>query len=158
MIITGIGHGPDKLGGYSDEARLVLAAVAIHFIRMLPEKPTIISGMALGWDTSLAEAALVTGCTLYCYAPFEGQEKMWSKEQQEFYHKILKRADIIKIFSEGDYEPWKMQHRNKMMIDACDQVFAMYDGSPGGTANCIAYAIKKHKNILNLYPTWHKLK
>ncbi len=32
------------------------------------------------------------------------------------------------------------QRRNEFMVDASDALAAFFDGSPGGTANCVRYA------------------
>lgn len=45
-------------------------------------------------------------------------------------------------------------HRpNKLwMVDNCDLLIAVHDGSPGGTANCVNYANQKNKKIININP------
>jgi len=44
-----------------------------------------------------------------------------------------------------------MQTRNIWMVDNCDLVLALWDGSDGGTGNCIKYANKIGKPIVNLW-------
>ena len=150
MIFAGTGHRPDKLGGYSQAVTNRLTELAIDNLQLIGAKK-VISGMALGWDMALAEAAIQLGIPFIAAIPFFGQEKMWPKPSQERYQEILKRAeDVIYVCDKG-YAPWKMQIRNEWMVDHCDSVLALWDGSKGGTGNCIQYANKVNKPIVNLW-------
>ncbi|MFZ2410072.1 MAG: hypothetical protein WAW23_00725, partial [Candidatus Methanoperedens sp.] len=42
---------------------------------------------------------------------------------------------VSPVFSMDAY-----QRRNEFMVDAADVLAAFFDGSPGGTANCVRYA------------------
>lgn len=44
-----------------------------------------------------------------------------------------------------------MQLRNKWMVDKSDIVIAVWDGSEGGTNNCVQYATENKKRIINLW-------
>lgn len=150
MIICGTGHRPNKVGGYSKEARSKLYDIAKDWL--VTNKPDkVISGMALGWDQALANAAYVLDIPLIAAVPFAGQQQAWPEESREFFDMLLSKAEEIVIVSDGGYAPWKMQVRNKWMVDHCDQVLAMWDGSTGGTGNCIQYAKKVGKPIVNLW-------
>lgn len=48
-------------------------------------------------------------------------------------------AEVV-VVSDGEYAVWKMQTRNEAMVDAADELWALWDGSSGGTKNCIDYA------------------
>ena len=149
MILSATGHRPNKLGGYSAYALDKLRAIAYKKIEELkPEK--VISGMALGWDTAVALATLQLGIPLVAAIPFAGQETKWFPESVRMYHRTLKRAEVIYV-SKGAYAAWKMQTRNEYMVNNSDVILAMYDGSSGGTRNCIEYAKKQNKQIINLY-------
>lgn len=150
MIVAGTGHRPDKLGGYSDEAHEKLVAIAAKWLT--ENQPTkVISGMALGWDIALADAAVRTGIPLHAAIPFEGQESRWPQASRDRFNHLRSRATEETIVSDGAYAPWKMQVRNVWMVDNCDTVLAMWDGSSGGTGNCVAYANKVSKPLVNLY-------
>ena len=48
-----------------------------------------------------------------------------------------------------------MQQRNELMVNDSDMVLALWDGeSAGGTWNCIQYAGKVEKEIVNLWDAW----
>lgn len=155
VTVAGTGHRPDKTGGYGPRAYDRLQGVIIPWLE--ENKPEcVISGMALGWDQALADCAIWMQIPLIAAIPFKGQERKWPLESQQNYQRILNQATTIKIVCEGEYVSWKMQKRNEWMVDNCDLVLALWDGSPGGTANCIKYADGK-KPIVNLYNEW-KLK
>jgi uncharacterized phage-like protein YoqJ len=45
-----------------------------------------------------------------------------------------------------------MQKRNEYMVDKCDKLLAVWNGTTGGTHNCIKYAKSKGKEIILLNP------
>lgn len=149
MIYAGTGHRPDKLGGYIPEARQRLIDTALA---SLDEECTqVITGMALGWDMALAHAARMKGIPYIAAVPFKGQERIWLKVSQDDYHNLLKAAaDVVYVCEEG-YAPWKMQVRNEWMVNHCDKVLALWNGTSGGTGNCIKYAEKVGKPIKNVW-------
>ncbi len=150
MIIAGTGHRPNKLGGYGIQATSRVTQTALRSVLHL--KPTaIITGMALGWDQALATVAIDQGIPFYAYIPFKGQEKMWPAESQDKYHRLLDKAQSIKYVCDPGYAPWKMQARNEAMVYACDRVLALWNGSSGGTANCVNFARAKNKPITNAW-------
>jgi uncharacterized phage-like protein YoqJ len=138
-VFAGTGHRPDKLGGYdpSVSTRLVDLARA-SLLKYQPGE--VVSGMALGWDTALALAAIEVDIPLTAAVPYEGQERKWKPEQKQVFHTILARATTVTVVSPGGYAFWKMQARNEWMVDRATRVLALWNGGGGGTGNCIAYA------------------
>lgn len=155
MILAATGHRPDKLGGYCNSHAEKLYYIARDFLiareETLRGELTIISGMALGWDTAWALAGLNLKIPLIAAVPFIGQERRWPSSAQTQYHEILDCAVEIVIVSGGGYSSEKMQIRNEWMVDHCEELIALWDGSPGGTGNCIRYACKFKKPIINLW-------
>lgn len=156
MILAATGHRPDKLGGYGAdiEARLrMLAVCALNKLR-----PTqVISGMALGWDQAIAQAAITLEIPFIAAVPFAGMEKKWPQSSQEKFCAILACATEVVVVTPGGYAPWKLQKRNEWMVDHCDKLVALWDGSHGGTFNCLQYADVKGKPYDNLWDEWRKL-
>lgn len=148
MIFAGTGHRPNKLGGYSVEVNQKLLALALNNLEGCTK---VISGMALGWDQALAHAARMKGIPFIAAVPFFGQESAWPQASQDSYHQLLKAADDVVYVCDKGYAPWKMQIRNEWMVDHCDTVLALWDGSPGGTGNCMKYAQKVNKPIKNVW-------
>ena len=156
MIVSGTGHRPDKLGGYSKEVHNRLTTLACAGLGDIKGTVTkVVSGGALGWDQALAEAALRLDIPLVMALPFEGFECKWPKESQEFLHSLMNPAEVVFV-SEPGYAAWKMQVRNKWMVDNSDLVLALWNGTDGGTANCVRYAEKVGKPITNLWERWHE--
>lgn len=156
MIICGTGHRPNKLGGYSVEVHNQLVVLAKQALKDLqPSK--VISGMALGWDQALMEAAQRRAFHTIAAVPFRGQERAWPTESQKKYQSLLDdAADIVYVCEDG-YAPWKMQKRNQWMVDQAHVVLALWDGSDGGTANCVRYAELMHKPVINLWDNYVRL-
>ena len=48
---------------------------------------------------------------------------------------------------DNSYSYDTMQKRNEWMVDNCTQLIGVFDGSPGGTANCLKYAKNKLKEV-----------
>jgi uncharacterized phage-like protein YoqJ len=158
MIVAGTGHRPDKVGGYKSEARDRLQHIAATWLadHMLPGDK-VITGMALGWDTALALAARELHIPYIAAVPFVGQQKMWPQESKNLFIDLLATADSIKYVCAPGYAPWKMQKRNEWMVDEADVILALWNGSEGGTGNCIQYAQQKEKKIVNLWDEYEKI-
>lgn len=153
LVIAATGHRPQKLGGFSPAVYERLFTHAYGFLGTF-EVDVVISGMALGWDTAVAEAALMHGMPLYAYIPFAGQESQWPPESQRFYRALLRKAKQVIECSPPGYSVAKMQVRNCRMVDDCSILLALWDGSSGGTANCIEYAESRGKEIVNTWERW----
>lgn len=155
-ILAATGHRPAKLGGYTTEAtdKLFNFAVDCLLSEPYPLSGKVITGMALGWDTAIAEAALAYNVELICAIPFIGQESRWQQSQQRHYDEILSQAAEVIVITSGGFSPEAMQLRNKWMVDHCDRLLSLWDGSAGGTANCNKYAKKVGRETVQLWPKW----
>lgn len=155
MIVGVTGHRPDKLGGYEDENPLrswVRAQIRRH-LRLL--RPLYgISGMALGVDQDFAEACVELSIPFIAAVPFKGQELAWRSHPmtRRKYRALLAKAYEVVIVSEGVYENWKMQARNEWVVDHCNTMLCVFDGSPGGTANAVNYADRVRRDKVRIDP------
>ena len=147
-IVVATGHRPEKCGGYSKEAQRRLKELAIDWLVALTPRGAI-SGMALGWDTAIVEACLDLQLPYVACIPFEGQDTKWFPESRRAYRTYLDRAANVIVCSKGKYSREKMQIRNQRMIDLALKkgpgpensiLLALWDGSSGGTKNCLSYA------------------
>lgn len=153
MIIAVTGHRPNKLWGYNYEVPQYISLKNKMQEILEEQKPEyIISGMAIGVDTVFAIAGLQLEIPLECAIPCLNQEQMWSEEAKKLYHKILDRAWKITYVSKEPYAAWLMQKRNEYMVDNCDLLIAVWDGTAGGTANCVKYAKATNKQIIFINP------
>jgi uncharacterized phage-like protein YoqJ len=153
MILAATGHRPNKLGGYSPEAHWKLVRVAGEYLQA--HRPTgVLSGMALGWDQAVACAAWHLGIPWVACVPFEGQESKWPEPSRTQYKVLIAKAFKVHVVSPGGYSPEKMQVRNMFMVDNANGILAMWDGTPGGTRNCLEYARSVGRPVLNLHSVW----
>lgn len=170
MSICVTGHRPDKLFGYdihSPAYGKIRSDLRASLDKTLQENPdvknfTVYSGMALGVDQIFAEEMIKAreeyknkGISIKVVAavPCDNQEKFWKQPSKDFYYKLLASCDEQVVVSPNlPYSPALMQKRNEYMVDHSDKVFAVWDGSHGGTGNCVAYAKKTGKNIIRIQP------
>lgn len=157
MIVSFTGHRPDKLPDKKTGYNLpnptyihVCQEIEKYLLELKPDKA--ISGMALGVDQYAASVCIKLGIPFIAAIPFKGQEKAWPEKSQKIFNLLLKKACDIAIVCEGEYAAYKMQVRNQWMVDMCDILIAVWDGSQGGTANCINYAKSKNKQIIFINP------
>ena len=160
MIVAATGHRPEKL---ADRAicyepivleRLTHLAIAA-FQKMQPAQ--VISGMALGWDSGVALAAIALNIPLVAAVPFKGQESAWRQGDRDRYFEILDNAIEVVYVCDPGYAAWKMQKRNELMCDRSDVVLALWDGGEkGGTKNCVDYARSKNKRVINVWNSWDR--
>lgn len=163
--IAATGHRLDRLGGYSDAIFARLVALGKASLKKL-EASEVISGMGLGFDQAIAAAAVELSIPLIAAVPFAKQDSKWQPEDRDRYEALLFQTQKI-IFVDQlqdyqivglqprEYHPLKMFKRNEWMVDNCDHILALFDGSEnGGTFNCLKYAEKKEKPILNTWNSW----
>lgn len=161
-IVVATGHRPDKCGGFTSAAQLLLKQTAIDWLAALNPRGAI-SGMALGWDTAIVQACLHLGLPYVACIPFRGQESQWPSSSRRAYHDYLRHAAKVIVCSRGGYSSYKMQIRNERMIDMALQygpgqnnsiLLAMWDGTSGGTKNCLIYAHTRIQTI-NAWSHFH---
>lgn len=179
MNIAFTGHRSDKLGGYDLDNRInkiielkLYATIIKQTIKGEFNPPYhFITGGAIGADQIAANCVLEMkkrfsegDITLEIAVPFERQCAMWNDKDVDRYYNQLDRADkvtyvdyleeySIKGYDRDVYYPAKMQMRNRYMVDKCDLLIAVWDGSEsGGTYNCIKYARSKNKDIIIINP------
>lgn len=155
MILSFSGYRPSKLGGYKLPNLTyirVCQATEKLFLELKPEK--CISGAAQGFDLYAAFVCIKLGIPFIAAIPHINQEKVWPKESQIIYHKILSKATEVVIVSEGGYTAEKMQKRNEYLVDKADEmIFCIRpDETSGGTYNCLQYAKSKEKTIHYINP------
>lgn len=155
MIIAGTGHRPKDLPCLYDEAHDFYFLVKEEIRSFLENNDVacVISGMALGYDTWLAEVALQLDIPLHVYAPCANQSARWPYESRTRYAGILNKA-MYYIEISPVYTSTCMQERNIKMTNDCDKLLALWNPAKkyGGTWNCIQYAESVNKPIINIWP------
>ena len=161
LAITG--HRPDKLGGYEPNplGRAVQRELRTRIEELRSTK--LISGMALGVDQWAAWIAVRLGVPFVAAVPFEGQELVWKDaEKRRRYHELL--ANAVHVHVNNTEEPTAAQRadkrwvrdsmfwRNRWMVQNCDVLLAVWDGSDSGTGNCVRYTEKIGRRIVRIDP------
>ncbi|WP_141400996.1 SLOG family protein [Lacrimispora amygdalina] len=158
IVVSVTGHRPNKLFGYdmTDERYIIIKN---NLKKLLIEKhcTTAVTGMALGIDQLFAEAVLElkeegNPIKLLTAIPCKNHPCKWPKLSQEHYQDILKEADHMVLVSDSAYEPSLMQIRNEYMVNISNVVIAVWDGSRGGTGNCVEYAKKVNRPVIVINP------
>lgn len=171
------GHRPNKIGGYDPKhpQRVAVTDAISSALRRAVAKygqtheVVVISGGALGVDTDAAREANKMGLRFVIAAPCRGQDGRWPAKAKETYRKMCRFADaelaqqlcsdsetveggVIYVTNTGYTGAKVMQDRNIWMVDHADAVVAIWDGSSGGTANCVGYAKEQHKPMVIINP------
>ena len=109
-----------------------------------------ITGGAYGLDSHAARFALDHSIPLWLVLPFPAKilcAKWPSGDARDLLFRSVKDCTklsvVSPVFSMGTY-----QLRNEFMVDAADVLAAFFDGSQGGTANCVRYAQRVGKKII----------
>lgn len=161
MKIAFTGHRPQSLGGFGNkesEKRIKDCVMAVLIGKMkFGEDISAISGMALGVDQWAAEVCNELKIPWEAYLPYYDQDSLWSPEQKKKYRELLLTAVAGRVISDKPTSKWdaasKLQKRNESMVDDCDILIAVWNGSEqGGTYNCIKYAKKKGRTIIYIDP------
>lgn len=143
MIVAMTGHRPEKIKASQDEMEEYLIE-AFTFLKA----DYIIQGMASGIDLWSARAAYHAGIQFECAVPWKGHRPR--KEDAPDYYRALDFADKVTYVNDSEeyLGPWLYQRRNEYMVDNAENVLAVWDGTNGGTKNCVDYALKIKA------PTW----
>jgi uncharacterized phage-like protein YoqJ len=156
--LHGTGHRPKDLGGYDVNAPMNawLIETTREVLRILRDEfnfKRVITGMALGFDQWLLEAALMIGGYYTIAAvPCAGQEKMWPETSKRRYFELLEMCNEVHILAES-YSPKAMQDRNIWMVDNSILSLAAWVGKKaGGTYNCLSYSTERGNEQLIMDP------
>lgn len=151
------GHRPMKLLGYAPSAHEQLTAFAEKVLLRLPERYCAIDwcyvGMAQGWDMAVANACVNLGIKFTACLPCPTQCEPWPTNAQRLHGWLCEQAAEVVTVSDS-YTTTCMQDRNEYMVDRSQYLVALWNRSPGGTANCVRYAHRKNVRVINCWSRW----
>lgn len=164
MKIAITGHRPHKLGNDYDLTSPLIAWIKYRILYIvdfyimdtlaqLDNGVTLITGMALGIDTLFAKIAIENNIPFIAAIPCLGQESKWIDKSKKLYREITNHPlCTAELVTNTHYTYACMQKRNEWMVDNCDLLIAVWDGTTGGTKNCVDYATKVGKQIIRINP------
>ena len=162
-IIVFTGHRPHKLWGYDIHQEKYRDLFRSLYSTVMAEWQQrgdllLVSGMALGVDQIAAMLGIwmrdqrKLSVQVEAAIPCIGQDSKWPQTSKEQYQSILAKCDIRTVIHNGPYNYTCMQQRNEYMVDKADILIAVWDGSSGGTGNCVRYAKQKGVKIIQINP------
>lgn len=160
------GHRPHKLDGY-DLATPYYRALYMHLAGIVTDRlahhehVTLHSGLAIGADTVWSHLALRAReemperISFVAHVPTPTQPTKWQATDAGFWQHQVNMADEVILYAQN-YTRTCMQDRNIGMVNRCDELLAVWDGTSGGTANAIQYGRKIGKPITMIDPAQFK--
>lgn len=154
------GHRPSKypyLAQENSEAYRRMEAEVLSLILKLAKDgySHFICGGALGADMLcekqvLALKAIRPHVTLELALPCPEHSAVWPESDKQALEQIAEEADIITTVC-PIYTQFCMNERNKYMVERCDTLVAIYDGTRGGTQNTLNMALDagRHGTIIS---------
>lgn len=146
------GHQPFLLGGYGDEIASRLQSLARSWLKN-NEPREVVSGLAAGWDTAVAEAAIKEGISLVSALAYRGQADHWPEDAKRQQDRLIEKSSHVYVYAD-EKEHGCYSRRDKWVLDRADMVLALWSGVDGGTARAIAHAQERNKPIVNLWLEW----
>lgn len=148
----------EALSGTENGTEKIRELIGNEIERMLCEDFEVFkSGMAVGADTIFAETVLkykerYPRVRLIAVIPCLEQEKLWNEIDKIKYRSIVEKADEIEIVSHRPYFDGCMQIRNRILVENCDELLAVYDGRRGGTMHTVNYAVRLRRKVTVIDP------
>lgn len=145
-IVAITGHRPEKILN-QDWVHKTLAGVLQE---LEPEK--LIQGMAAGVDLLSAVVAHECGIPFLSARPWAGHSPR-VQDSNLYAWAIDNSAEVVNVDPAQHYAgPWVYQKRNEYMVDHATIVVAVWDGSSGGTKNCVMYAKRRKVPLVVINP------
>lgn len=149
MIFGVTGHRDvgQEPGGFDGFARLSVA-------RMIDAGCTeLISGMAWGWDISVALACCEVNLPFVAMLPFPDQARHWPEAHRALYVNLLAEAKRIEVVGRA---PLTINYfrRDQRIVDQCVELWALDSGRPSGSHTTVLYAKEVGRKIVPLWTDW----
>jgi len=146
------GHRSDKLGGYTAFDAHEMVKVFMREAIALFAPTELVQGGALGVDQWAAEMAIEAKIRLVSLVPFDTHGENWPAASRAHYRALLAQSAEVTVVTPGGYSNIKYLIRNEAIVDRVDVMLAVWDGSMGGTGNCVQYARRVRRPLFILNP------
>lgn len=117
----------------------------------------IITGMAQGWDLTVARAAFDLGVPYVAAVPFPGQPDRWKEVEQIEWAWAVKRA--ARVVTVGRL-PLNVSYikRDRWIVDQCEELWALDSGRPSGSHTTVLYADEIGRIVRSLWEPWTRFR
>ena len=150
-VVAGTGHRPKYLPCGYETKHPFIDEVKKEIREVITGADIVISGLALGFDTWLAQVAVEIGIPLWVYVPFKDQGHNWKPEARKEYFRLRELATRT-VFTQDHYSKGCFHKRDRAMVDDAKRIVALWnpDIKKGGTYYTVRYAEKNMKPISNI--------
>lgn len=143
------GHRPEKISNW------VYVEHQIGMALMDNQIDVLIQGMAAGVDLRSARVAYRNRVPFICAKPWAGHKPRVA-DKNDYENALTHAKSVVDVDPSQEFPGnWVYQKRNEWMVDNADMVIAVWDGTSGGTANCVKYAQKREVPIWRIDPANH---
>lgn len=145
------GHRPHKLSDPS-AVKLAIRQFLVTQHALHPDL-LVISGGALGVDQFAADICIDLDIPFVFILPFPVtiMSARWPARSTSHLLWLIKHA-VRSYITSHEFSMAAYQLRNEAMVDHCDLLCAVFNGSPGGTSNCVRYAQQVNKPVHTISP------
>lgn len=109
---------------------------------------TMASGIALRLRDEFKQLHPQCKVEVHLYLPFHDHDAKFPSRISQIVRLQMIHADVVKYIHDGPFTHKGLyQDRNVAMVDDSHGTIAIWDGSPGGTGNCVRYAQRVNQHI-----------
>lgn len=146
LTIAVTGHRPEKIHNPEWVKEQMITVLS----QLQPQ--LLIQGMAAGVDLLSATVCIELEVPYLAARPWAGHAPRGDDIQ--LYNTVLQNAhQVVDVDPSLSYRsPAVYQRRNEYMVDHADALLAVWDGTKGGTRNCVVYAEEQGKPIIRINP------
>jgi uncharacterized phage-like protein YoqJ len=157
MIIGFTGHRPRKLPGSYENSFIYVKPPLQLSIEKIKDEYSLkkaYCGMALGFDQYAARVCMDMEIPVVAAVPCKNYECRWPEDSQKVYRDMLQEIEEkggeVVILAEN-YTHSCLYVRNRYIVDHSHILIACWNGSSGGTDDCIYYAKRRGNEIINIW-------
>jgi hypothetical protein len=116
----------------------------------------VLSTLALGWDTALAEAALELDLPLRLRLPFERPQASWSDVQRQRFGRVHAKAAEVRVLHRGRGAGWKRARALAEAAAEADLLLALWDAEDASVRRLLGKAGAAGTEVVNLWASWQR--